>query len=356
MAFIFQTRNGLVQDFNGEEWKARQVNSGYTNFDGWVNLDVLFKDDVLDAQGLSGEALPREREVFRHTDGKLYLTNGARTDTYGSVVTPVDEADAETAVVYGRRSVNQIGQANVAKGVNLVSGPEGFLVEYQSGATVLANAVASLVADDFVNTVWDALGERVNFRMSADDASSRGMKIDLDMLDVDGNLVQETVYTDGIDSSIEKQTVADNIVAILGFAIDKTVAAGNLIFEDVDNNACVNLATPAAGSFGRIATATQDAKGTGVKIVAGSAQTGTCRLIGKDKDGAVISELLSFVATDTVYSALAYAEIDYLQCGDDGVATQDYTISVEANSAGQIVGSTKFAGANALESVMIQRA
>jgi hypothetical protein len=356
MAYLFTTTDGTERNMDGESWKARQTPSGNLQYDGFVKLDILNRDDVLDANGIAGEALPREREcVLNSSDNKFYLAQGGETATFGSTAGEFAEGDRAT-VVYDGRSVNQVGEVDIAADTDLVPGPGGLLVEFQAAPVVLANAVASTADDDFLNGVWDAAGEKMNIRASADDASSRGAKITIHALDVDGNYVMEDVYLDGTDSSVEKQTEADNLVKLLAWATDKSFAAGNLIIEDVDNNACVNLATPANGIYGTIDMTASDAKGTGVEIVAGSAQTGTIRVVGTDKDDNPRTELITFTAEDTKKTALAYKTITSLMVGDDGVATQDYTVTVLANTADQVVGSTVFGAIDAGKSGVIKRA
>lgn len=356
MSVIYSTASGAAQKFNNETWAFRQSQSEDVNLEGFVKNGVLLKKSVLSRAGIAGEAIPRHAEVTKDSNNKIVVATNATKTPLGSA--SKDYAAGEVVYcAYFPKSINKAGNTAISAADDLVIGAGGRVATYQGSAVSLASSVAGAASADFTNSVFST-AQRAIVDTAADDATARGLFVTLHFINEAGEYDTEIVTIDEVDSS-ENVLTTKKIAKLLAFSVSGTISTSTLQIKNEAGSTCKTVATPTGGTvYGSITPDdSTDPVGQSVQISATTAPVDGAKIVvyGTDDDSAVLTEILTGNGVLTSFKTTKqFKAISRLLIGDDGVATNTYTIQVLANSSGQKIG-TAAAAAAANAEVLVTR-
>lgn len=341
MSYLYRTTNGNLATINGLRMRAVSRKEEDRELDACVDLEVLLRESIPENSAILENAVEAMRFIQLTASGSCIMMAGPALES-GSIFKgiSIDAGAASDVISYIDEGVTAVmcGNSDIAAGKRVVSAPFGKAAEFQATEIALASA-SGLATGDFNNSYWDADGEKAYVKTTVDVEADFGKVIEIYAIGANGAYVSETISLGKPASYLSEQEGTGTpiggqllIKKIVGFRVPVALA-GTLVIQNNAGEVCKQIATP-SGSYGTLAVA-GDAKGQRIKITAGSAITGTLVIMS---GGA--AEVVEFNAESTKYSANGYNVVDLILIGDDGVATQSYTIVVEANTDEQIIAYT----------------
>lgn len=346
MSYIYESTDGTQKRVNDESFQYKQANTAELGLEGLVQAGILKRSDVLDTEATLGEdASTLHLEMAIGSDGKAYVATNATQAFAGSLAKTGKTSDVVTLVT-SPVSINRSGAGSIAGSIagssDLVVGAAGVLAVSQGAAVSLMSAVANPATGDFDNTVWGANGTHAVVDTVADNASARGATLTMYYINDADAIVKEAIQLDVSDSSVEKTTVGI-VKKLLAISSNQAILVTSLQVKNETGTACKVIATPTINTvYGSVDTDdSDDPLDQSVQVSASTAPVADSIVVvkGTDKNNVEQFEALSFdgVAT-TAKTKKLFKTITQLLVGDDGVATDAYTVQVLANTSAQKVG------------------
>lgn len=344
MSYIYSTTSGSAEVFNNETFTYKQSDEAERGLEGLVKLGILKRKDVLDNEGVLGaDASVLHTEMTLDSTGKLVVATNPTKTAMGSLA-KTGVAGALVTTTNYPYSINKAGSSDISASSNLVIGAGGRLVASQGRDVSLASSVVGAATGDFDNSIWTSAGKNVVVDTLADDSTARGATVTLYFINDSGVYTEETIQLHATDSSTDKTSVA-KCTKLLAVKINQSVTTSTLQVKSDIGATCKAIATPTANTlYGSIATDDADSTlGHSVQITAGTAPVAdsVVAVYGTDEDSNIKVELVTFdgVAT-TARTTEVFKDITHLFIGDDGVATNTYSVAITENTEGQKVGTS----------------
>lgn len=341
MSFIYKTLNGVAQKFNNETYAFKQSADPDVNLEGFVKQGVLLRQDVLDNEGVLGEnASELHVEMYQGTDGLMYVATNATQVGVGSLAKTGKAGDVVKACTTPN-SINRAGNSIITASADVVIGAGGRLAESQVADVSLMSAVVGAASADFDNSVF-ATPSKAIVDTTVDAATARGATITLYYIDDTGSFVKETVVLNASDSSTDITTTG-TVKKLLAVSSNQSILVVSLQVKNSSGALCKAIATPTANTIYGSVTEDDSSNplGQSVQVSATTAPVADAVIVvkGTDDNSNELYETLVFdgVATSAI-TKKQFKSITQLLIGDDGVATNTYTIKVLANTSGQKIG------------------
>jgi hypothetical protein len=193
------------------------------------------------------------------------------------------------------------------------------------------------VGDDLLNTVWGS-GSKICINTLIDTYSDRNKSITLYYLDDNSVFQTETLQTDLYDSS--KPVTSNGFCSVL-LGYSASGISGTLRITNIAGAVCKSIVAPTTSRlYGYIAcNLTTGAHRIKITCNSGSV-TGTVVIKWLDSLGTTTYETVNFVNSSYMFSQSALNTLVGIYTGADSYATASWTVTVEANTIGQKVGTT----------------
>lgn len=341
MAFLYKVLSGTV-GYNGVEIKGKMSNVQIPGLDVFVTAGVMAREQINEANLVAASAILTNRFVKKSTTQIAQMSEADASGCIGASLAAGGAGDTVPYLKEGFLAVT-VGDDDLADAQNIVAGQGGKAVAYlTTGYTILNEA--GIAGDDITQTVWGSAGSPIYVGTSADVEADRGVAITFYFIDDNSEVIEETVTLNTNDSSTQVYTQGVCTV-LLGYEPAEALS-GTLVITDEDGNTAKSIATPSGIRYGFLAASdtSADAGDTGghrVKLTCSTGVvTGSIVVEWLTKDGDTVYEIVDFTADASAYTTEAYKYFVGVFIADDGRATATWTATIDANTAGQIVGTT----------------
>lgn len=314
-----------------------------TLLDSLVDAGVVGKEGVLDYSIIAASSVNAYRMLKLSTTKAVQM---GEADTSGWIGCSISSAEANKTLRYVKQGLFsiEVGEGDLADGDTVIAGQYGKAVKYNASQVKLINAVTGQAGDDFTNTIWGSSGQKIQISTTVNVANDSGKVVTVYFLDADGIFTSEQLTLNLYDTSVDVSSTNDCLV-FLGYSVSATLG-GTLRIRNEDGDTCATKATPSSTElYGFIGTAETSGTvsvtgGHFVKVASGSgAVTGKIILEWLTNAGDTVYETLDFSSDSYVYSTYAYGTLVGIFIGDDAKATGIWSVTVEANTAAQKIGT-----------------
>jgi len=306
-----------------------------TGLEDSVNEGILLGSDLEVIPGVSAGVIGSMRIVTSsNTQANAPTSNCLGVSVQGSSITgsPFSYIGMGSAAI-------KCGQANIAKGTQIVAAPGGVAAAFNATTHTMMNAVRGATTDDFTNTHFTSSGSTFGLATTVSVVAAKGDIVTIGYLDLSYAYQTVNITLDASDSSVQVMSTV-KATAIVSMSVG-TGFTGTLVLKDLAGNTIISITNPVAGGYvyGSIACATStSALGQRVKITSTSgAITGNLVVVGTI-NGSTVHEVVNFSSASSAYTVNGYSAVAGLLIGDDGAVQGTYTIIVEANTDSQVVG------------------
>jgi len=339
MAFLYYTTNQQKMGFYNGSWSTYMSAARDANLEKFVSNGILKVDDIPEvAIEVGNDDIPSSLVMtagFRDREGKL-ATSG---DFCGVIAQGANSGELARVVNSGNVAIKN-GPVKVNENSAVVV-PFGVTLEYDDTGIVHIDGKITSANGDFHNSVWSDVDSKIVVSTSADDETARGITITVLFLDNTGRFTTEELVLDETDSSVAVTSTKD-CSALIALYTSASITTANLVVADEDANACITLTTPTENSYGVLLCDVVPSSYRKVKITSDVEMTGNLILFGADKNNSSVLDIIPVTAALTATSNIGFKKIDLMYVGDDGAATATYTVEVEADSEGDIIGHARF--------------